>query len=144
AEIHGGSGVLLGWHVQGPIPRAAGTAVAKIIAERSLPTGEMPAPGWRIVLSTGIDARVALGHGKADTVWLAYSEAVVSESTKVEFFTTGSGPATIWLNGKAVYQRDRPAVPGPYPERFEATLTTGTNRILVRLAGSTSPGEFQL
>ncbi len=43
-----------------------------------------------------------------------------------------------------VYQRDRPGVPGPYPERFDAALAKGDNRVLVRLSGVKSMGVFQL
>src|SRR5205085_10884861 len=49
-----------------------------------------------------------------------------------------------WLNGKAVYQRQRPGVSGPYPDSFEATLVQGRNRIVVRLADVKGAPEFQL
>jgi putative heme-binding domain-containing protein len=141
AEIHGGSGVLLGWHIQGPLTRE-GDLAAKVAAGQSLPTGQSPAPGWRLVLSAGTDARVRLGN--AEGAWLACTELAIADKAAVEFFTTSSRPATVWLNGKVVHQRKTPAVPGPYPERFEATLAKGSNRVLVRLAGGKGPAEFQL
>src|SRR5262249_28787553 len=120
AEIHGDSGVLLGWHIQGPLKDDA--LVKELVA------GKPPGPGWRLALSSGFDARVRLGPAKTEGVWLAYCEAFVTGESKVDFFTTGPS-ATVWLNGKAVHKRGRPAVPGPYPERFTATLAKGTNRI---------------
>jgi putative heme-binding domain-containing protein len=143
AEI-GGSGVLLGWHVQGPLSGDAADLAAKIAAGRSLPTGSTPASGWRLVLSAGTDARVRLGRGKSAGAWLAWTEVAVEEKMPVEFFTTSTSPVTIWLDGKVVYRRDAHAVPGPYPERFTATLVKGTNRLLVRLTGVKGADEFQL
>jgi putative heme-binding domain-containing protein len=84
--------------------------------------------------------RLPAGKG----TWLAYSEVAAGEKTPVEFFTTSSAPMTVWLNGKVVYRRHAPGVPGPYPERFEATLARGANRLLVRLAGVKAAGEFRL
>jgi putative membrane-bound dehydrogenase-like protein len=138
AELHGGSGVLLGWHVLGPLPDDGDDLVGKVSA------GQDPATGWRPVLSAGTDARVGLSGIKTEGAWLAYSEIAVSEPVKVEFFTTASAPQTVWLDGKVVHRRDRPAVPGPYPDRFEATLAKGRNRVLVRLTGLKGTGEFQL
>jgi putative membrane-bound dehydrogenase-like protein len=146
AQVHGGSGVPLAWHVQGPMrPAAADETVGQVTAGRSLPTAEQPAKGWKLVLSAGLDARVPLGPVTADDdTWLAYSEVVVPESAKVEFLTTSSGLVTVWLNGDKVYQRDRPVVAGPYPDRFEATLAKGRNRLLVRLSRVKGAAEFQL
>jgi putative heme-binding domain-containing protein len=144
AEIHGGSGVLLGWHVRGPLPGGGAGLVAKLTAGRSLPTGRDPAPGWRLVLSAGTDARVKLGPARAGGAWLAYSELAVGEKASVELFTTASAPATVWLNGKVVFRSDRPGVPGPYPERFEGSLAKGVNRVLLRLAVAEGPAEFQV
>jgi putative heme-binding domain-containing protein len=97
-----------------------------------------------MILSAGIDARVRLAPGKGDGAWLAYSELLVGEKTPVEFFTTRSSPATVWLNGAVVHDRDRPGARGPYPERFAATLAKGVNRVVVRLAGEKGGGEFSL
>src|SRR5205823_13266386 len=52
--------------------------------------------------------------------------------------------ATVWLNGKQAYRRDRPGVLGPYPDRFEASLVKGLNRVVVRLAPEKGPSEFLL
>jgi putative membrane-bound dehydrogenase-like protein len=140
----GSSGVLLGWHILGPLPDHSAILANRIIAGNSLPTSDARADGWCLVLSLGTDARVRIDPVKAEGDWLAYSEVICTERTPVEFFTTTFSAATIWLNGKRVHRRDKPAVPGPYPERFEAILEKGINRVLVRLEGVKRAGEFQL
>ncbi len=59
AEVHGGSGVLLGWHLLGPLPGDGADLVTKIAAGRSIPTGNDPAAGWRPALSAGTGAGAA-------------------------------------------------------------------------------------
>src|SRR5262249_29396069 len=136
ADIHGDTGVLLGWHVAGPLTMSDADALVKrVLTGEALPTAEKPGPGWRRTLSSGIDARVRLAPVKETGTWLAYAEMTLASESKVDFFTTGSSAATVWLGDKLVHKRDRPAVPGPYPERFTATLAKGTNHVLVRLDG---------
>jgi putative membrane-bound dehydrogenase-like protein len=144
AAIHGGSGTLLGWRVRGPMQPSLATGLARAVASGKVNPSDDPS-NWPFHLSVGLDARLRLGAARTpkDT-WLAYSELSSDEPLRVEFFTTGSGPSTVWLNGKQVYQRDRPGVPGPYPERFEASLQKGTNRLLVSLTAGKGEGEFQL
>jgi putative membrane-bound dehydrogenase-like protein len=146
AAIHGSSGVLLSWHVRGPMrPEAADDLAARVAAGKSLPIGDDPVAGWKPVLSAGTEARVPLGPvTAAGGTWLACTEIAVTEPTKVEFFATSTGLATVWLNGREAYRRDRPVVVGPYPDRFEATLAKGSNRVLVRLGGAKGTAEFQL
>src|SRR5262249_30028958 len=97
------------------------------------------------VFSAGIEARAPLGLPKEDlTTWLAYGEISVPEQVLVEFMTASTGVPTVWLNGKVAFQRDRPGVIGPYPDRFEATLQKGLNRVIVRVAGVKGTGEFRL
>jgi putative membrane-bound dehydrogenase-like protein len=146
AEIHGSSGAILGWYARGPLaPKTAASLAARLASGETLPTGKDPAPGWRLLLSAGLDARARFGPGKdADSTWLGYGEVTVPDSARVEFLTAGPGRATVWLNGKVVYRRDRPGVSGPYPDRFEATLTRGRNRVLVQLTGVAGAAEIQL
>jgi putative membrane-bound dehydrogenase-like protein len=145
SEIHGVSGVLLGWHVRGPFAAdAAADLIAKLASGQELPTGKEPARGWRRVLSAGLDARISLGPGTKEDSWLGCCEITVPEVAQVEFMTSSSGLETIWLNGKEAFRRDRPGITGPYPDRFEATLGPGTNRVLVRLSGVKEKAEFQL
>jgi putative membrane-bound dehydrogenase-like protein len=145
SEIHGVSGVLLAWHVRGPVPGdGADDLIAKLTSGQELPTGSEPPLGWRRVLSAGLDAGAQLGPGTKEATWLGCCEIIVSEESKVEFMTSSSGLETVWLNGKEAFRRDRPGVLGPNPDRFEATLGPGTNRVLVRLSAVKEKAEFQL
>jgi hypothetical protein len=139
AEIHGQSGVLLAWQVRGPMTLDAASSLAVKIA-----AGDSPPSGWRRVLSAALDSRVRLGQAMPDDAWLGSSEVNISEVERVDFFAASNGLATVWLNGKEVYRRDKPGVIGPYPDRFEAPLVRGRNRILVRLTGVKGHAEFQL
>ena len=97
-----------------------------------------------------MEAKVRLGP-KTDapgSVWLGFSEVALPGEVAVEFFTASSGLETIWLNDKVVFQREKPGIIGPYPDRFEATLAKGTTRILIRFPGAAGSqkgaAEFQL
>jgi putative membrane-bound dehydrogenase-like protein len=145
SEIHGASGVLLGWHVRGPVvAEAAADLIEKLASGRELPSGTEPAKGWRLLLANGLDARVQLGPGTKEDSWLGYCEITVPELAKVQFMTSSSGSETIWLNGKEAFRRDRPGVIGPNPNRFDATLSPGMNRVLVHLSGVKDKAELQL
>lgn len=139
-----GSGSPLAWHVLGSISEDS-EIVARIRRGVSLPTSHLPAAGWRLVSSSGMDGRVRLvpQTGKQE-VWLAYCELEVGDEAKVEFFTTRSAETIYWLNGKVVHKLERSGFPRPDPDRFEATLVKGTNRLLVRLGDVKEVGEFQL
>src|SRR5262249_37527942 len=85
AEIHGGTGVLMGWHVLGPMSSDCADLIAKLRSGQSFPMGAQPAPDWHFVLSKGSDARVQLApKEKADSTWLAYCEVAVHETTTIE------------------------------------------------------------
>lgn len=127
AEIHGVNGILLAWRVHGPMDYFE------------------IAPPEKMVLSTGIDARVAVGRPDGvKNVWMAYCEIHLAQPERVEFFTSGSGSGVVSINGSLVYQRDKPGPTGPYPDRFEVPLSKGTNRVIVSLANVKETGEFQL
>jgi putative membrane-bound dehydrogenase-like protein len=137
ARLHGHSGVLVAWRVGGPLTAEAAAKLADRIPT-DLPTD------WLTKLSTGMEARLPLGPAKANHVWLAVAEATVAEEMRIELLTASTGLETIWLNGKNVFQRERPGVIGPYPDRVEATLTKGSNRIVVRVSAAKGNAEFQL
>ena len=151
AEIHGSSGVLLAWHVLGPVaPKLAAEHVSKLTSGQGWPTGSDPAPGWRLLMSAGMEARLRLGPKGEEpgSTWFAVSEVTLPTKKEgpvpVEFFSASSGLESIWLNDKLLFQRDKPGIIGPNPDRFEANLTQGRNRILVRFQGAKAAADFQL
>ena len=141
AKLHGSSGTLLAWRIRG-LSREDADALVKSLTTGGLPPGTSE---WPVVLSTGTEARLRLGPAKnpAD-VWLAATNVEVPDVTPVELFAASSGLETIWLNEKVVFERDKPAASGAKPDRVEANLAQGSNRILVRLREPQADAEFQL
>jgi putative membrane-bound dehydrogenase-like protein len=144
ANIHGNGGSLLVWQVAGPMSLdTAAEQTQKIGNGRMLPVTARSAGDWRSLLATGSDARAAPGTStKTAGTWLACCE--ISASGPVEFFTSGSGIATIYVDGRPLYQRDKPGDPGASPDRFDGTLGKFGSRVLVKLTVSDGPAEFQL
>lgn len=141
AEAHGG-GVLLAWQVLGP-SEAAGLRGAEDFDPKKIDSAA--GTPWKLVQSSGLENRVTLGPAQnASSAWLAICDIDMADSTPVEFFSSSSGTLTIWLNGKPVHERDKSAPMGPYPDRFEATLVKGRNRVGVRLEKVQGAAEFQL
>jgi putative membrane-bound dehydrogenase-like protein len=139
AGIHGSSGTLLAWWLRGPVPLDEASSLSTRIA-----AGEPLWAEWGLALSTGLDSRIRLGPPKQERAWLGYTEINVTAAERVDFFAASSGLMTVCLNGKEVYRRDKPGVIGPYPDRFEAPLVKGRNRVLVYLTGVKGTAEFQL
>lgn len=121
AEIHGYGGQILAWRVTGPSA-----------SEKS----------ERLVLVTGLDARVDLGAAKDGDAATLKCAIVAPESATVEFFTSSTGLETVRLNDKVVFQRQRPGIIGPYPDRFEAALVKGTNHVQVDLSKSAAKAQL--
>jgi len=142
AKLQGASGMLLVWRTNGPLdPDSAGKLVQELAAA---PTSGSTST-WPMVLASGLEARVPFGPvRRATDTWLAFTEIEMPESVRVELFTASTGLETIWLNEKVVFQRQKPGVAGANPDRREADLAKGTNRVLVRLSESQRPAEFQL
>lgn len=144
ARLHGTSGLLLAWHVDGAIGPDDADRLLPQLAPDNVMAGEITKK-WPVRLSSGMEARLSLGPVKRSSdSWFATTDIEVSEGTPVEFSASSTGLETVWLNGKEVFRRDKPGVIGPYPDRFEASLTKGPNYVLVRLTGAKETGEFQL
>src|SRR5262249_25249984 len=135
ADLHGGAGVLVGWHVLGPVPAKTADDLAPRVASAL--------PGWRLTLAAG-DGRLRPGPaGGVDSRWLCYAGLHLAEPVKAEFFATGSVAMKLWLNGKSVHARDKPTT-GPYPDRIEAMLLKGRNSVVVELAAAKPSAEFSV
>jgi putative heme-binding domain-containing protein len=100
---------------------------------------------WPMIQSTGMESRARFGLvRKPEDTWLGYAEIDAVDAAAVEFFAASTGLETIWLNDKQVFKREKPAAIGPYPDRFDATLTKGINRVLVRFGDAREWADFQL
>lgn len=142
AQLQASSGVLLRWSLRGPLePQAA----AKIALE---PSPAVDA-AWQSVMAArgSAEGRVdlpALEKSDAKTVWLALSEVSIAEPTRVQFLASASGTLSVWLNGQAIREGDKPAPYQPDALRFEGQLTPGRNRLLLRLAPGKSAARFHV
>src|SRR5207248_2653053 len=93
ARLQGASGVLLRWHISGPLTARTGSLVAEQLARarQSRPALDRSRMPWQVVIGFGTEARVhvspAPGAGP-DSVWLASTEVIVSEPTAVQLLAS--------------------------------------------------------
>jgi putative heme-binding domain-containing protein len=134
AELQGDHGVLLRWHVRGPVP---GKEASRLVSQA---TSLNPGAGWRTLVAKGTEAPLNLdGRGaEGDVFWLAYSDVVVPESTTIQVLAASTGTLRVWLNGRLVHQRDRPGAFRLDSDRFAATLKRGANRIVLQVSSSST------
>jgi putative membrane-bound dehydrogenase-like protein len=143
AEVQGGTGILMRWDVNGPLPAQVAAQSIEHIA--SLGQGSDPT-GWRTQFATGTEARVLLAPKDAakDAVWFAYTEVIVPEPTAVEFRASSRGSLQVWLNGRSLHRRDQAQNSQIDSDRFAATLAKGVNRLLVQVGPTSTAVEFHL
>ncbi len=144
AELQGATGILARWNPVGPLP--TNTAPAAVERLAPVPKGPGPREETTSVFGSGAETRVRLGPDKGaeeNAVWLAYTDLFTAEQTSVQFLSSGSGPMSVWLNGRLVYQRRGAGPLPPDTERFEAVLDRGPNRLLVQVAAAKGAAEFQ-
>jgi putative membrane-bound dehydrogenase-like protein len=145
AKLHGASGALVVWSVRGPIsPDQAAKLLPKLTAAEAPAAMDLTSE-WPVLLATGMEGRAQLGAAKnASDLWLAFAEVEAVELSRVEFSTTSTGLETVWLNEKVIFERKKAAAKDASPDRVEANLVKGSNRILVRLNDVRERAEFQL
>lgn len=138
AELQGGSGTLIHWHLRGPTTAAA---LQPLIAKwRDLADEAADRPhGWQTGIGWGAEARIAPKSSPHDKehIWLAFSDVVIAEPIAVQFLGASNGPIKIWLNGRPVFERTVSKGLVPDTDRFHATLAKGANRLLIQLGEST-------
>jgi putative membrane-bound dehydrogenase-like protein len=139
-EIHGTSGVLLRWNALGPIEsKDQAKALELAFSDKSWPE-------HRAALATGAEGRVSLSieDGSLETFFLANTEVRVPALTPVEFLASSRGNLQVWLNGKSIYERNRPGKSVIDADRFGGTLHKGDNRLVVLTTSSANAAEFQV
>jgi putative heme-binding domain-containing protein len=138
ARLQGDSGVIVLWNVHGPLAAEAAAQLATRVHDPATPLSSHSG-AWSRILAEAADARIDVARpadAPADSTWLACSDVFVAEPARVQFLTSGSGAFHVWLDGRSVHQRDKPA---PYQldsDRFEAQLDAGRHRLLVQLAAT--------
>ncbi len=148
ARVQGDIGVLVHWSTLGPVsPESAAPLVRRINSAQQSELDSMTSGSWQSQLATGTDAAVRFSKAKPETsltVWLAVSDVSVVEPGAVELLASSSGTLQVWLNGRAIYHRDKPDKFQPDFDRFEATMTAGLNRLLVKIVDDSAEGRFHL
>lgn len=137
AGIQGRSGMLRQWHLVGPL---SAKEAAEWIDKHPSELGTLA--GSKTLLASGADGRVELGAdtaNPADMVWLAATDIVSDDETRVQFLSSSNTPFQVWLNGKSVYRREQGGTYQPDSDRFEGSLTKGLNRLVVQLKPTGAP-----
>jgi putative heme-binding domain-containing protein len=149
AEVQGATGLMARWEVAGPISTAA---AASLVAQTASPgqVFESRARGaarWQTLYATGAEARLRIEEGsgvKPDSVWLGFTDFILSEPATVQLLASSNGKLRIWANGKLVYHRSEVRPFQPDSDRFPAELGPGSNRLVVKVASSPHPPEFHV
>ncbi len=145
AEVQGANGMLVHWQVAGPLePKTASSVIEQLEAsQRPEPT----TGPWRTVIATGTEARLSLDHSRdpgSGHLWLAATEIHLLEPTPSQFLAASNGTLRIWLNGQVVYQRQEAGAFRPDSDRFEVTLPSGPNRLLIQVGVNKGAAELQV
>jgi putative heme-binding domain-containing protein len=141
AEVQGQSGVLLRWHVTGPLPASA---AAKLCDGQS---SRVPIPSdakW--LLAAGPESRIDLDPLPADRtglVWLAISDVRIAGPVRAQFLASASAAMQVCVNGRSVFRRENEGAFQPDADRFEVQLAQGDNQVVVRL-GAGKPLAFHV
>src|SRR5262249_38016579 len=98
---------------------------------------------WRTLFATGTEARLSLAPKGAskDALRFAFTDVAVLGPTPVEFLASSGGGLQVWLNGRSLHRREQVRNFQIDSDRFPATLARGSNRLLVRVDGTS---EFHL
>jgi putative membrane-bound dehydrogenase-like protein len=139
ADVHGASGALVRWTAAGPLSSDAAPGWIDRISrpEPSPPETGAGLPSWRTSFAEGAEPRLSLdlaGEPRADSSWLAFSDAAVPEETSAQFFTSSNGPLRVWLNGSPVYENNKRREYQPDSDRFDGTLAKGMNRLVLQVS----------
>jgi putative membrane-bound dehydrogenase-like protein len=131
AEVQGQSGVLLRWHVTGPLPASA---AAKLCDGRS-PRVAIPSDA-RWLVAAGPESRIDLDPlpvDRSDLVWLAISDVRIAEPVRAQFLASAGTAMQVDVNGRSAFRREKGGVFQPDADRFEVQLARGDNQVVVQL-----------
>lgn len=141
AEIQGVHGQLIRWRGVGPLTVEERQKALDAFAGKDK-HGQHPKLTGLFAFRFG---KVELARNdKLETpIWLAFTDVAMPAPTNVEFLGAAGGRFEVFLNGKSIHRRDKPAKFQPDSDRFEATLDKGVNRVLVQ-TGESFVVEFDL
>ena len=149
ADLQGRHGLLLNWRIAEPLSSESAAALVNEVSQLKPTPDNVPGgalASWLEVVAVGAESRVKFVSDKEstqDSVWLGYTDVAVTNQAEVQFLAASSGTLRVWLNGKSVYDRQKPGPYRPESDRFNGLLREGRNRLVVRVSGAQSP-QFHL
>jgi putative membrane-bound dehydrogenase-like protein len=149
ARLHGDSGNAIVWSIIGPLDdREAQSIVQRMTNAGTDHTATTAAEPWRRVIADGVDSVVRLASApkedKETRTWLASIALSTAQPAEAQFLTSVDGVLQVWLNGQSIFNRTKTASFRPNSDRFDGSLTAGTNRLLVKLASNAEAPRFHM
>jgi putative heme-binding domain-containing protein len=139
AELQGMHGNLIRWRATGPVPADERLKTIDLLNK------SMAHPKRQGHFFFGIGDRVELSRNvnPKTPLWFAQTDVTVPTATSVEFLGASGGSFEVFLNGKSIHRRAKPAKFQTDSDRFNATLEKGVNYVLVQ-TGESLVVEFGL
>jgi putative membrane-bound dehydrogenase-like protein len=135
AVAQGQSGVLMRWHILGPV-----VVNSEEVPALAMSTGATPDEA-RSVIGADRYSAVELDSGRVghpDFEWFAKSDVSIAEPTRTQFLASSNCPMQIEINGRVVLRRAGRRAFEPNSDCFETELPKGNSRIIVRLGADRS------
>ena len=102
---------------------------------------------WKTAKAVDHDGQIDLGRiftHDDDRSAFGYAEVPSPVERKAQMVVGSDDTLTIWLNGKQVYDFASRRGFSPDAGRFDVTLNSGTNRILIRCGNRGGPWQFSV
>ena len=148
ATIQAESGLLIQWHVCGPVPFSKAREVREAIASSDQSADLRPLLiESQPVLATNNDGHIELhanGSDTKETVSIAFADLSSSQAAPAQFLASSNGSLHVWLNGRSVFERETVVVSEMDSDQFKAELSKGMNRLIVQVSGVTDSAQFHV
>jgi putative heme-binding domain-containing protein len=149
AEVQGTTGLVVRWHLLGPVHPDEATALAAR-AGWSGPAFD-PLPGdasrWRTFFAAGTEARVSVsgdGAVEASSGCLAVADITLEDPATVQLLASSNGTLRVWIDDQIIYHRPEPRSFQPDSDRVQVDLAAGSHRLAVQVVTSARLPEFHL
>jgi len=148
ARLNGDSGNPIVWSIIGPLDDAEAQRIIQHADKAGLnQTPPTVSAHWHRVIADGVDSVVRLAAVKEvgdKNTWLASIDLSAAKPVEAQFLASANGVFQVWLNGRSIFSRQKTASFRPDTDRFEGSLTAGTNRLLLKFASDAPTPRFHL